>query len=495
MDKQNRNPAPQRGNNQVRQLTPEEMARRKAMMARRKAETEKRAQAEKEKKKQKRRDIRSQILAVVMILCVVMLLVGVGYLVVKKVLQRRAQDYGEHSFQLEQKVRMEGNVPLLNMTELAERLNLVVIGDSQRMRFILTKQATGSEDTQECVFENQNTHAKVNETEVQLIAPAYITSGQCWVPLDFINAHMQGLSAEMTSSNYPVLKHETAKDDGGVEYEVYLSLSAERLCALPEDATFEVTSTPDPMTEPPTTTAPETTLPPETQDPDLEIINSVTFSQNLSAYESAMNPQGEQRDAYLVLINRESTVDGSYAPTNLVKINTDYTYEGRTVEMNETAAKAMEAMFKELYGNGFKKMHITSGYRTYEYQVKLYNTYVNNEIDNAKKQGKTISRAQAEAIVDTYSAKAGTSEHQSGLCADMHNLSSANVKFAKEKEYEWLCQNAWKFGFILRFPETKEEITGYGFEPWHFRFVGRYHAYKIWSQGLCLEEYLQTLQQ
>ena len=76
----------------------------------------------------------------------------------------------------------------------------------------------------------------------------------------------------------------------------------------------------------------------------------------------------------------------------------------------------------------------------------------------------------------------------------MHNLGSADVAFAKKAAYTWLKDNAWKFGFILRFPEGKEDITNISFEPWHYRFVGRYHAKAIYDSGLCLEEYLNRVE-
>ena len=105
----------------------------------------------------------------------------------------------------------------------------------------------------------------------------------------------------------------------------------------------------------------------------------------------------------------------------------------------------------------------------------------------------SLTRAQAEAIVVTYSSRPGTSEHQAGLCCDMHNLPSALDAFAKEEVFLWLKDNAWKFGFILRYPEGKQPITGVKFEPWHYRYVGRYHAKAIYDSGLCLEEYLEKL--
>ena len=113
--------------------------------------------------------------------------------------------------------------------------------------------------------------------------------------------------------------------------------------------------------------------------------------------------------------------------------------------------------------------------------------------DNEMKKNPSLTRAQAEAITETYSARPGTSEHQTGLCCDMHNLSSADVAFAKKDAYKWLKDNAWKFGFIIRFPEDKQDITKISFEPWHYRFVGRYHAKAIYDAGLCLEEYVKLL--
>ena len=84
-------------------------------------------------------------------------------------------------------------------------------------------------------------------------------------------------------------------------------------------------------------------------------------------------------------------------------------------------------------------------------------------------------------------------KHQTGLALDMHNLPSAEVTFADSPAYAWLEANAHKFGFILRFPKDKEDITGISFEPWHYRFVGRKAATYIYEHGLCLEEYYDLI--
>ena len=107
---------------------------------------------------------------------------------------------------------------------------------------------------------------------------------------------------------------------------------------------------------------------------------------------------------------------------------------------------------------------------------------------------KGYSKAEAEKVVATYSNRPGTSEHQLGLSVDMHTLSSAGQAFKNEKEAKWLAENSYKFGFILRYPEHKmEETGGIIYEPWHFRYVGRYHAKKMYDMDMCLEEYVEYL--
>ena len=145
----------------------------------------------------------------------------------------------------------------------------------------------------------------------------------------------------------------------------------------------------------------------------------------------------------------------------------------------------------ENYGNGltskflenFNKMKedakkeginisIISGFRTYNYQKNLYNKYVNQD---------------GKALADTYSARPGHSEHQTGLAADINSLQQS---FEFTKEGAWLNNNSYKYGFILRYPKGKEDITGYMFEPWHFRYVGDI-AKDIYNNGswITLEEY------
>lgn len=117
---------------------------------------------------------------------------------------------------------------------------------------------------------------------------------------------------------------------------------------------------------------------------------------------------------------------------------------------------------------------LVSGYRSYEYQKNLYNNYVN-------------TYGQKEA--DTFSARPGHSEHQTGLAFDVGKVSNS---YGETEAGKWLAKNAHLYGFIIRYPKGKEEITGYQYEPWHIRYLGKNMATKVYESGLCLEEYLQV---
>lgn len=141
---------------------------------------------------------------------------------------------------------------------------------------------------------------------------------------------------------------------------------------------------------------------------------------------------------------------------------------GLTEETTEAFNKLKSAALLD----GFD-IYISSGFRSYERQVTLYNNYV-------KRDGK--------AAADTYSARPGHSEHQSGLTFDVNEISD---KFHNTPEAKWLSENCYKYGFILRFPNGKEKETGYKYESWHFRYVGEELATKLYNNGdwLTLEGY------
>ncbi|MBP9988535.1 MAG: M15 family metallopeptidase [Ruminococcus sp.] len=139
--------------------------------------------------------------------------------------------------------------------------------------------------------------------------------------------------------------------------------------------------------------------------------------------------------------------------------------------VDSTAEAALEEMKKAAAEDGVN-LWIMSGFRSYSTQAGLYNDYVDRD-------------GKAEA--DTYSARPGHSEHQTGLAFDLNSLKTS---FEDTAEGIWLAKNCYKYGFIIRYPKGKESITGYQYEPWHVRYLGTDLSTKVYQSGLCLEEYL-----
>ncbi|MCR1899607.1 M15 family metallopeptidase [Irregularibacter muris] len=145
---------------------------------------------------------------------------------------------------------------------------------------------------------------------------------------------------------------------------------------------------------------------------------------------------------------------------------------------NPEAVEALYKMTKAAQEEIGKTIQSVSGFRSYEYQKNLFNQY-------AQKDG--VEKAS------TYSARAGHSEHQTGLAFDIGGRNKEHwvkTSFERTEEGKWLKDNAHKYGFILRYPKGKTHITGYTYEPWHFRYVGVEHAEIIYKNDLTLEEYL-----
>ena len=175
-----------------------------------------------------------------------------------------------------------------------------------------------------------------------------------------------------------------------------------------------------------------------------------------------------------VIINKKHTLPEDYEPGDLVSPNVMKMKDSCT--MREEASKALEKMFEAASDEGLKLL-LVSGYRSYSYQKSLFDIYTARD---------------GEEAANRYSAKAGQSEHQTGLAADLGAADQACLLkecFKDSEEGKWLKENSYLFGFILRYPQEKEEITGYVYEPWHFRYIGLQEAYLVHESGLTLEEY------
>ena len=181
-----------------------------------------------------------------------------------------------------------------------------------------------------------------------------------------------------------------------------------------------------------------------------------------------------------VLVNKKRNLPENYVPEDLVTLSEVPTVLSNP-EVNQLRNAAYEAL-KELFDaakeEGFE-LHARSGYRSYYTQASLYSSYV---------------ESYGKAAADKYSAKPGQSEHQTGFSMDItcealnYTLDTA---FGETEEGKWVSENAHRFGYIIRYPSGKEEITGYSYEPWHIRYLGIELAEKIFESGLTMEEYFQ----
>lgn len=173
----------------------------------------------------------------------------------------------------------------------------------------------------------------------------------------------------------------------------------------------------------------------------------------------------------LILVNKYNYLDQNYIPNNLELINK--LYASSNLKLVKEAKEAFELLAENAKKENLN-IHAMSTYRSFLYQENLYNNYV-------KKDGIKLA--------DTYSARPGHSEHQTGLAVDVYNKKISYQDFENTNEFKWMQNNAHKYGFILRYPKNKEHITGYMYEPWHYRYIGINEATYIHNYNITFEEY------
>ena len=211
----------------------------------------------------------------------------------------------------------------------------------------------------------------------------------------------------------------------------------------------------------------------------------IEYATDISRYLEYINSKYEY---IYTLLNKQNPIDEEFEPSYLVVIPEAYSRKDMQIKLHNVALQALEAMIKDMNENGITDVHVQSAYRTHSYQDMLFNTYIEREME------KGLSREQATANANKYSAKAEFSEHRTGLCVDFSTKSIGGAVddiFETTEAFSWLKENAWKYGFVLRYPEDKENITGYMYESWHYRFVGLDVASIMYQTGLCYEEYLE----
>lgn len=196
-------------------------------------------------------------------------------------------------------------------------------------------------------------------------------------------------------------------------------------------------------------------------------------------YDSRSNEAIDTRsDSITVFVNKEYSLPKDYVPDNLVMTNVKFYSCGTTEKryMRKEAAKALEKMFEDASDDGII-LYGVSGYRSYSRQKEIYN-------ENVGSRGRTET--------NKVSATPGHSEHQTGLAIDISSSAMNGElleEFGRSKEGLWVAEHCAKYGFIIRYPKDKENITGYSYEPWHIRYIGKKTAKYIMKNNITMEEY------
>ncbi|WP_040205779.1 M15 family metallopeptidase [Neobacillus jeddahensis] len=213
-------------------------------------------------------------------------------------------------------------------------------------------------------------------------------------------------------------------------------------------------------------------------DQSVEIEKSSPVNQSNNTNQLA----GSRDEDMMVLVNKEHALPDTGRPTDLVYPNVQFIFSEKNEKrmLRKEAAEAIEALFKGAKDDGITLLGV-SAYRSYETQKNVFDNYVHRD-------------GQQKAM--TYSAVPGHSEHETGLAIDVtggDGRCAAEDCFGGTNEAQWLAGHAAEYGFIIRYPKGKDSITGYKYEPWHIRYVGKSAAVEIASKGITLEEYMNAV--
>lgn len=177
----------------------------------------------------------------------------------------------------------------------------------------------------------------------------------------------------------------------------------------------------------------------------------------------------------LILVNKDYKIPSGYDP-ELTELSNGQKVDSRIYPQ-------LQKMFDDARAAGLE-LFVREGYRTTQEQQKI----MDEKIEEYRAEG--YSHSEAKELAEKYVAIPGTSEHQLGLSVDINADTS---KCSSDAVYAWIAENAYKYGFIKRYPSEKVEITGINNEPWHYRYVGTEAAAQMQESGLCLEEYIEQL--
>lgn len=198
----------------------------------------------------------------------------------------------------------------------------------------------------------------------------------------------------------------------------------------------------------------------------IEYVNTKAYKKPFEESENSDTSKG------ILMIASKIYYLNDYVPNNLVDIESEY-----CINNNQKLIKEAYDAYKEMVVSARNEnidFYISTAYRSFEFQSTLYNNYLKND---------------PQEVVDSYSSRPGYSDHQIGLSCDIRTKDKTFSDFTDTLEAKWLKDNAYKYGFIMRYPEGKDNITGYISESWHYRYVGKTAAKIIYDNNITFDEY------
>lgn len=358
----------------------------------------------------------------------------------------------------------------VNFTAVADHYGFYTVGDSDRLKYIIPDESGTGYDFIEFVLDSST--AFVNGTPVDLEAPSRYISSALWVPSGVFGLFDSGFSVKVPNpgridiarANVLDEKGKKVTDDNG-DY-VFETISTHFRSMLQPDKVDLISLYGD-------------------EAKGLGKGSAVAFVSDVSQYEEYMNPQDSNE--FLILVNKDKPLDVTYLPDDLTALGGAAAFGGSDARLRLYAEKSLEAMFAEMRAAGIENVTVAGGFVSFNEQASLFANYVNGEM-----AANGLAEEEAKTAVRSYCDEAGMSDYQTGLNVRFTDGSESAADFAGGEGFKWLSENCWKFGYILRYPPEKSDVTLHRFDPTCFRFVGRFAAEIIHNGGSTLEEYVMT---
>lgn len=340
-------------------------------------------------------------------------------------------------------ILIKDSIPYIPFSAIEKYMNISIAGNENVRTIISGASNTDFNGFNTADFTLGSNEVKINDTVHLLSGESFIENNDFYFPLEFIETFVSGIKIDKSSDNK----------------KNYISIYK-----LGNNVVFGGTSI-SPSSQPVISMY-------------LSNFENIPFNAAESSYLNYTETESEDR--FLLLVNNTSLLSPDYIPEELKTVKSLISRPGQ--KTISEASVALNAMLQAAEAAGFNSLAVYCGYRSYSDQEALY-TY-NQSINE------DISKSGIITDINDLAVIPGSSEHQSGLAVDIIDTQKPMQTFANSDGYKWLIENCSDFGYILRYPQGKEQETGRKYEPWHFRYVGVKNAKTIMSEGITLEEYL-----